>query len=283
MSENALLPKISIVLPSYNRAGYIDETIESCIGQSFKDWELIVVDDASKDNSVDVIKKFMARDRRIGLIQNKFNRKLPASLNIGFSQAKGEYFTWISDDNLFHKESLATMQNYLDLNPKIGLVYTDYTLIDERGKVGKYIYQEEPAYLPIRDCVGASFLYRSNIARQVGNYNEKMFLIEDYEYWLRMGLVTQFHHIKESLYFYRKHKDALTNTRKEEIRKAKNLLKKLYASKYEIPTGLKPIADLYECYIGNKNISNILKFIKTVLSSPLITLRYILKNLRRRW
>jgi glycosyltransferase involved in cell wall biosynthesis len=85
--------KISIVLPSYNRENYIAFAIESCLSQSFKEFELIIVDDASQDNSVSIIKSYMNQDSRIKLIQNESNKKLPASLNLGFSLAKGEYLT----------------------------------------------------------------------------------------------------------------------------------------------------------------------------------------------
>lgn len=274
-------PKISVVLPSYNRASYLEQTINSCLNQTFTDFELIIVDDASKDNSPNIIRHYADIDARIRFIGNTINKKLPTVLNIGFQEALGDYFTWISDDNLFYPQALEKMVSYLDSEPEIGLVYADYTLIDEQGKIGKRIHQEAPEFLPIRDCVGACFLYRSEIAEKVGGYNENMFLVEDYEYWLRFGLVTKFFHLKESLYFYRMHANSLTKTRREEIRLAKNQLKELYAPKYIIDKKHQPIYDLYMWFIGKRELKSYLKMIRAIISHPVITLSYIIRNLRR--
>ena len=111
------MPKISIILPTYNGQLYIREAIESVIKQIFKDWELIIVDDCSSDNTLDIIKEYEKLDSRIRVIHNEVNKKLPASLNIGFSYAKGEYFTWTSDDNLYLPSALYRMNLYLDENP----------------------------------------------------------------------------------------------------------------------------------------------------------------------
>ena len=97
------MPKISIILPSYNRATYLAQTIDSCLAQTLKDFELIIVDDCSVDASIEVAEFYSQQDSRIKVIANKTNQKLPSTLNIGFEKAKGQYFTWISDDNLCTK------------------------------------------------------------------------------------------------------------------------------------------------------------------------------------
>jgi glycosyltransferase involved in cell wall biosynthesis len=280
MNSN-FLPKISIILPSYNRANYLSQTIESCLTQTFTDFELIIIDDLSTDNSLKVAQKYASQDNRIGIIENKTNKKLPATLNIGFKKAKGQYLTWISDDNLYHKDALEKMNKCLDSREDIGLVYTDYILINEKNEIGSRIYQEPPEFLPIRDCVGACFLYRASLARQVGEYNEKMFLVEDYEYWLRLGLITKFFHLKESLYFYRVHPKSLTGERKEEIRIAKKTLKKIYQDKYVILEQNKPINDLYMWFIEDKDFKAYIKLIKIIICHPITTISYIVKNIRR--
>jgi len=279
--KNFSFPKISIVLPVYNREKLLPLAIESCLNQSFKDFELIIIDDCSKDNSVLVAKEYAGQDSRIKVIVNQTNKKLPSSLNIAFKEANGRYFTWTSDDNLFHEKALEEMNNFLDNSPDIGLVYTDYTLIDEQGKVGARLYQEPPEFLPIRDCVGACFLYRADLAKQVGGYNKNMQLVDDYEYWLRFGLVTKFAHIPESLYFYRVHDQSLTIERKVEAKNAKRALKELFKDKYIIPDKIKPINNLYNWFIDDRNLSSYLKLFKIILCNPIITLSYIVKNLRR--
>ncbi len=275
------MPKISIVLPSYNRAHYLPGAIESCLKQSFKDFELIIVDDCSKDDSVEIARGYAKLDKRVKLIVNAENKKLPGTLNAGFGEAKGEYLTWTSDDNLYHFDALRIMREALDSMQDVGLVYTDYSLIDDAGNNGKRIYQEPPEFLPVRDCVGACFMYRADVARKIGEYNEDMFLMEDYEYWLRMGLVTKLHHIAEALYFYRLHSQSLTQRRAEEIRKAKNCLKELYQDKYVIPEYIKPINALYMWFIGDRSLESYVKLLGVILTHPLSTIGYIVKNLRR--
>lgn len=274
-------PKISIILPTYNRAEYLIKAVDSCRDQTFTDFELIIIDDFSSDETLSVAKNYATMDDRIRVISNSVNKKLPASLNIGFAQARGQYLTWTSDDNLYHKHALETMNRYLDSMPEIGLVYTDYSLIDAIGKVTKRIYQEPPEFLPIRDCVGACFLYRAELARALGGYDETMFLVEDYDYWLRLGLITKFFHIPESLYFYRTHEHSLTATRQQEIGKAKMMLKNLYLPKYDIPNEYKPILELYMWFIGDKSFRAYCKLFKAIISHPIITISYIAKNLRR--
>ena len=87
------MPKISIVLPTFNGERYLKSSIHSILSQTFPDWELIIVDDCSTDGTADIIKRYAQSDSRIRVIRNEKNQKLPGSLNIGFSVAKGEYLT----------------------------------------------------------------------------------------------------------------------------------------------------------------------------------------------
>lgn len=275
------MAKISIVLPSYNRANMIAKTIESCLLQTHKNIELIIVDDCSSDNSAEIISYYAQKDNRIKFIQNKKNKKLPGTLNVGFDAATGEYFTWISDDNIFTPNALEVMLSVLKSQKDVGLVYSNYITINDKGKELAHIYQESPEYLSIRDCVGACFLYSASIAKKVGGYNEELFLIEDYEFFLRMGLKTKFAHIPEFLYYYRIHSGSLTQSQKEEIKLAKIRLKKEFSKKYTIPDELKPISELYEWFINDKHFVSYLKLIAIIIKNPIITLSYILKNIVR--
>ena len=127
-------PKISIVLPVYNGRKYIRESIDSILGQSFTDWELIAVDDGSADGTAEILSEYVSRDDRISVIYNPVNQKLPKSLNIGFSRAKGGYLTWTSDDNRYLPDALETMAEYLDKNTDAAIVRSDYYFINESGE-----------------------------------------------------------------------------------------------------------------------------------------------------
>ena len=91
--KNDVIPKISVILPTYNGERWLAESIKSVIDQTEHNWELIIVNDCSKDNTLKIAQSFAERDKRIFVISNEVNKKLPATLNIGFSYAKGKYLT----------------------------------------------------------------------------------------------------------------------------------------------------------------------------------------------
>lgn len=207
---------ISIVLPVYNGERYIEESIQSVMEQSYKDWELIIVNDCSTDNTKNIIEKYVKIDSRIRVINNAINKKLPNSLNVGFANAKGKYLTWTSDDNRYEKDALEKMYQQLESHPEYGMVYCDMYYIDEDGLVtGKVSKKEEELFL--NNCIGACFLYRHDLANEIGDYDPTMFLVEDYDYWLRLRKKKKIYHLEEYLYYYRNHGESLTATKQLQI------------------------------------------------------------------
>ena len=85
---------ISIVLPVYNGEKFLEKSIESCLYQTYANWELLIIDDGSVDKSAEIARQYEKRDSRIHYYRNEYNLKLPRTLNRGFSRAKGEYLTW---------------------------------------------------------------------------------------------------------------------------------------------------------------------------------------------
>lgn len=209
--------KISVVLPVYNGSENISNAIESILNQTFQDFELIIVNDCSTDNTLEIIQRYSARDGRIKIINNCVNMKLPKSLNVGFANAQGEYFTWTSDDNLFEKKAFETMLAVLELNKEYDMVYSDYNRIDEDGKLIGTMELSAPENLLYGNVIGACFLYRRDVARKTGEYDINLFLAEDYDYWIRIYKNGKIKHINNVLYYYREHKGSLTQTRKTQI------------------------------------------------------------------
>lgn len=196
-------PLISIVLPTHNGTRYLEAAVESCIGQTYLNWELILVDDASSDATPEIIARFNARDSRIRAIRHERNQRLPAALNSGFALARGEYLTWTSDDNLYRPRALQEMLSFLDANRDVGFVYADYTLIDEAGKASIRIKAGDAHELAVTNPVGACFLYRREVYERLGGYAEDMFLVEDYEYWIRVSCEFKIAPLHTDLYLYR--------------------------------------------------------------------------------
>jgi len=212
-------PLVSIVLPTYNGVRYLAESIQSCIDQSYTNWELLIVDDASSDATPEIIGRYVHADSRISCVRNAGNRKLPASLNAGFAKAKGLYFTWTSDDNCFKPAALGRMVEYLETHPQTGIVYTDFTEINEQGSHVGFCAAAAPEKLVYGNVVMASFMYRRAVYDHLKGYNENLFLVEDYDFWLRASLHFRLSPLHEDLYTLRQHGSSLTNTRMAEIRK----------------------------------------------------------------
>lgn len=217
-------PLISIVLPCYNGARYLCCAIDSCIGQTFTDWELIIVDDASTDETPLICRDYEARDNRIRSFRHQENRKLPAALNTGFSHVRGEYLTWISDDNLFKPNALREMIAFLHRNPDIAIVYSDYDAIGETGDILRQVKAPSQSALVSCNAVGPSFLYRRKVHEILGGYDESLFLVEDYDFWVRASLRFTMAPLHMSLYLYRHHGNSLTTQRQSEIAQGYSLI-----------------------------------------------------------
>ena len=253
------MPKVSIVLPVYNGEKYIRESIESIINQSFKDWELIIVNDCSTDSTKEIIEGYKLYEKRIKVIHNSSNKKLPASLNIGFINAKGEYLTWTSDDNIFLPNAISTLVEILEQDESVGMVCANMYLIDDSGVI---IGEKRVGIndLCISNCIGACFLYRSDVRERIGEYDTSLFLVEDYDYWIRIekeyGSIL---YCDIFLYKYRRHSESLSDKRTAQVKEYRarlrekhkdyilNKLKNNHKELFEI---------LYEnCKSGQKGLS----------------------------
>lgn len=218
---------ISVILPVYNGEDYLAEAVSSVIRQTYKKFELIIVDDGSNDCSVGIAEDFAKTDPRIRVIRHDKNLRLPKALNSGFSEATGEYYTWISHDNIMADGFLQAMKDELDNDETAAMVYGNMRLIDSHGKVlrGKGWYEYPPmsgnVILPDdtdrlndmpNNTIGAAFMYRASAAKYIGEYSLNRFGIEDYDYWMRMNELFRVRHtlFTEPMYFYRFHNKSLT-------------------------------------------------------------------------
>ena len=204
---------VSIVLPIYNGEKYMRQSIESVINQTYKNWELIIIDDCSSDNTPQIAKEYAEKDGRIRYYRNETNLKLPRGLNIGFSLSKGNYLTWTSDDNLYLPTAIEKMVDTIK-REQVELVYASYDIIDENDNItGETIAPEDSKRAILAwNCVGACFLYTRNVYEEIGEYNPDLFLVEDYEYWIRVCSKFDGVAIKEKLYKYRSHSENLSQT-----------------------------------------------------------------------
>lgn len=209
--------KVSIVLPVYNGEKYIGEAIESILRQTYSNIELIIVDDCSSDGTAGIIQEYSKKDSRIKIVTNITNQKLPNSLNIGFQNATGYYYTWTSDDNFYRDNAIEILVHELEANLEYGLVYSGYTVYNELDGSSSDVEAIECSNLSLFNCVGACFMYRRDIAEAVGEYDPDLFCAEDYDFWIRVWKVTKCKPISDNLYVYRIHGKSLTSTKKDMI------------------------------------------------------------------
>lgn len=209
---------VSIVLPVYNGEKYLRESIESIIEQTYKNWELLILDDCSTDSTSEIAKKYVAKDDRIKYFLNEENLRLPKNLNKGFSLSKGDYLTWTSDDNKYKPEALENMVNVLEADGEAQFVYASCRIIDDDGKEIEYIMVDDKGANCITggNPVGACFLYTRQVYDTVGDYNHELILVEDFDYWQRVFMKFKTIGISEILYYYRMHSGNLTNTMRKD-------------------------------------------------------------------
>jgi glycosyltransferase involved in cell wall biosynthesis len=207
MKEN---PLISIVLPVHNGRKYLRQAIESCLNQTYKNIELIIIDDGSTDDSLLIASEFLDSDKRVKVISNEENLNLPASLNIGHRKAQGDFITWTSDDNMYQKDAIKKLYQTL-IKKSVDIVYCDYLIIDDEDKLVGQARLKDIEFLLFDGIIGACFLYKKEVYERNNGYNEKLFLVEDYDFWLRALKHSCYYKIENpGYYFYRYHTNSLT-------------------------------------------------------------------------
>jgi glycosyltransferase involved in cell wall biosynthesis len=175
-------PLVSVVMPTYKRAHLLPKAINSILSQSFKNFELIIINDGSPDNTIDVVKSF--NDKRIRFYTNDKNRGISYSRNRGFNQAKGKYVMIMDDDDISLPDRMKLQVDYLENNPQIDVVIgqiKDLPIVpNQHDIIASMLIQY--------NAIGnANIMYRRDFALKYNiTYDEKLPLSEDWSYWLDM-------------------------------------------------------------------------------------------------
>jgi len=210
---------VSVILPVFNGERYLAESIQSCLDQTYENWELLVVDDFSSDRSPEIAREFAKLDSRIRAFRNARNEKLPNSLNRGFSSARGDYLTWTSDDNRFENSALETLVAHLERMPAADIVYSNYSIIDSAGGIVRQRRTPLPDEILIGNCVGPCFLMRRGVFGGNNRFDPSRFLVEDYDFWLKSSIDHSLVKIEEDLYRYRVHPASLSERHEAKIKR----------------------------------------------------------------
>ncbi len=231
-------PKITVIIPTYNSARFLPAAIQSVLDQTRKDVEILILDDASTDNTHEVLSPFL-KDSRVRLVSHPHNIGITANRNYGLSIAKGEYIAMLdSDDVWLDSCKLERQIEILETHPHIAIVGTHAKIIDEHGStLGTITHKSADrsirASMMFRNqFIQSSILIRKSILEDVGYYDEHMPIWEDYELWLRIGIKYQFRNIPEQLIAYRVHESNISKSSKKKSLRAYKNLYKLYRGKY---------------------------------------------------
>ncbi|OGZ71071.1 MAG: hypothetical protein A2904_01070 [Candidatus Staskawiczbacteria bacterium RIFCSPLOWO2_01_FULL_33_9] len=204
-----MTPLVSVILPTYNREKYITKAIESVFGQSYKNLELIIVNDASTDTTGELISSFAKHNPKITILHNEINLGIVTSLNKGVKVAQGKYIARLDDDDVWCDDKKIEKQvEFLEKNPEYCLVGGGVIKIDKNGKeIVRYLLPKEDEYIRKAILINNVFahtavLFRKDTFQKVGGYDEQFAFIEDWDLWLKMGKISKFYNFQEFFVFY---------------------------------------------------------------------------------
>jgi len=203
---------ITIYITNFNYANYIDKAIKSVLNQSYKNFEIIIVDDASEDNSKEILKNYES-NKKISIIYNKKKKGLIRSSNIAIKASRGVFFLRLDADDYLHPNAIGTMFKIIKNSPNTALIFSDfYTFNNRSKKLKRNRYKNKKNYSVEDDPVhGACSLINKKIFTKIGGYNSKFDKQDGYYLWLAFLLNNhRVSHCKKLLFFYRKHNKSLS-------------------------------------------------------------------------
>ncbi|WP_419786671.1 glycosyltransferase family 2 protein [Pseudodesulfovibrio sp.] len=186
------MPKLSVLMPVYNGQQHLAGAIESVLNQDFADFEFLVVDDASTDNSRAILEAAAGNDSRIRLLRHDKNQGVAAALNTGIQAVRGEYVARQDSDDISLPGRFKAQTEFLDAHPEVGVVCGDYVDVNDHGKIiARHSPPRTNHLIAWHLCVGHNpiphplVMFRTAVVRDAGGY-DPAFACEDYELWCRL-------------------------------------------------------------------------------------------------
>lgn len=194
-------PAVSVIIPTYNRGSWLAETVESVLTQSFTDFELLVVDDGSTDDTASVMKHFPS----VRYFRGNENLGVSYARNEGLRHAGGRYICFLDSDDLWKKDKLKSQVDWMDQRPEYVVSYTDEIWIRNGVRVNPMKKHQKCSGDIFNDCLPlcivspSSAMIRSELFDEIGNFDESLPACEDYDFWLRIAAHYPFHFIPRKL------------------------------------------------------------------------------------
>lgn len=208
-------PLVSVSIASYNHAEYIGLAVESVLAQTFKNYEIIVADDGSTDDSLEILNSYARKfpeQIRVFTHENHENRGISMTANLTLEKSKGKYIALLGSDDVWEKNKLALQIPILEQNPKIGIVYSKAKIIDSRGKatgtiIGENFKKNRDQFEQIlakNFIPAATAVFRRECFERIGGFDENL-VFGDWELWLRILAHWEMAFVEEPLALYRVH------------------------------------------------------------------------------
>ena len=224
--------QVSIITASYNYEEYIKETIESVLAQTYKDWELIIVDDGSSDNSVNIIKEYCAKDSRIKLFQheNAANKGLKETILLGIENAQNDWIAFLESDDIFTPDYLEKKIELIKQYPDIKFIFNDVNLFGDKDRIKEYDRYYDSVYKVLRSkTYPCNIFYEFDQCNMVSTFSAVMLKKDvlkninfdtpvkrtlDYWLWIQVAKNNDFYYLDEKLTNWRLHKNSyISNNR----------------------------------------------------------------------
>lgn len=211
------MARVSVVIPVFNREKFVRQTIDTVLAQTYRDFEIIAIDDGSKDGSRSILESF-GDSIRVLEHPGGANRGQSASINLGLRHARGEMIAVLDSDDFWLPDKLAIQVGFLDSHPDVGLVYGNGWMVDENGARRYAIYgpdhrEGSEASRILLNCyfhIPGNALVRAAVFQKVGGFDESLRAAQDHDMAIRISEVTRLAYIETHLWCYRRHGDSIS-------------------------------------------------------------------------
>ena len=262
------MARISIIMPVYNTEQYVKTAIQSVLNQTYTDWELILVNDASTDNSLEILKEFQRLDKRIQVIDIPQNSGASHARNIGMKLAKGDYLSFLDSDDFWDPIFLISLISKIEQNTNINFIYSGFDEFDEKGniinvqnqyKAGKFnAFIHKSGELRFPFDMDSFMVKRELIEKFDITFPEEYQICEDTCFLLKILCITPAYYVPEILTHYRKHTNSATTSSWSAKRWESTVLMFKDVEKY-CPPSLAKDFKIIRSYRAYSFISSILK------------------------
>ena len=210
-----MYPEVTVYIVNHNYGRFIEDSIKSVLSQTFKDLELIIIDNGSNDNSKEIIKKY-SKNRNIKIIFQK-NIGLNATNNVALNYSRGKFIMRLDADDYLDENALEIMYNKIKSDDRLGLVFPDYYLVDEKNDLIELVRRHDFTKVKLFDqpAHGACTLIKKEILTLLNGYNELYKCQDGWDIWLRLIKNYKVVNVNLPLFYYRRHGKNLTNKEKK--------------------------------------------------------------------